>query len=311
MSDITAIRFSEYGPPSVLVAERIAAPRPGAGEVVVDVHAASVNPIDWKVRSGLLQKVFPVAFPMTTGRDGAGVISAVGAGVDAALIGRRVCFLCGRGVGAWAEQIVLPAALAVAIPDALSFTDAAALPLAALSAWSALVTEAKVDAGMRVLVHAAAGGVGTMAVQIATDRGAHVIGTCSSSNADFVRSLGASEVIAYDREDFDKKLSGLDVVFDTMGGDVHRRSYAVLKKGGMLVCLVAEPFQDRGADYGVTVKTAQVMPDPEALAAIVALAAAGRIKSVVERVLSFGDYAEAQRLSELGHARGKTVLRLR
>lgn len=311
MPDITAIRFSAYGSPSVLVAERIAAPRPGAGEVVVDVHAASVNPIDWKVRSGLLQKVFPVAFPMTTGRDGAGVISAVGEGVDPALIGRRVCFLCGRGVGAWAEQIVLPAALAVAIPDALSFTDAAALPLAGLSAWSALVAEAKVGAGMRVLVHAAAGGVGTMAVQIAAERGAHVIGTCSSSNVDFVRGLGAREVIAYDREDFDKKLSGLDVVFDTLGGDVHRRSYAVLKKGGMLVCLVAEPFQDRGAEYGVTVKTAQVMPDPAALAALVGLAAAGRIKSVVERVLPFGDFAEAQRLSELGHARGKTVLRLR
>lgn len=311
MSDITAIRFPAYGPPSVLAAERIAAPRPGAGEVVVDVHAASVNPIDWKVRSGLLQKVFPVAFPMTTGRDGAGVISAVGEGVDAALVGRRVCFLCGRGVGAWAEQIVLPAALAVAIPDALSFTDAAALPLAGLSAWSALVTEAKVGPGMRVLVHAAAGGVGTMAVQIAADRGAHVIGTCSSANVDFVRGLGASEVIAYDREAFDEKLSGVDVVFDTMGGEVHRRSYAVLKKGGMLVCLVAAPFQDRGADYGVTVKTAQVMPDPAALAAIVGLAAAGRIKPAVERVLPFNEFAEAQRLSELGHARGKTVLRLR
>jgi len=311
MSDITAIRFSQYGPPSVLAVERIPAPHPGAGEVVVEVHAASVNPIDWKVRSGLLQKVFPVAFPMTTGRDGAGVISAVGEGVDAALIGRRVCFLCGRGVGAWAEQIVLPAALAVAIPDVLSFTDAAALPLAGLSAWSALVTEAKVAAGMRVLVHAAAGGVGTMAVQIAAERGAQVIGTCSSSNADFVRSLGASEVIAYDREDFDEKLSGLDVVFDTMGGDVHRRSYTVLKNGGMLVCLVAEPFQDRGAEYGVTVKTAPVMPDPAALAAIVGLTATGRIKAAVERVLPFGDFAEAQRLSELGHARGKTVLKIR
>ncbi|MDP1907561.1 MAG: NADP-dependent oxidoreductase [Hyphomicrobium sp.] len=311
MSEISAIRFSAYGPPSVLATERIAAPRPGAGEVVVDVHAASVNPIDWKVRSGLLQMVFPVAFPMTTGRDGAGVISALGEGVDSGLIGRRVCFLCGRGVGAWAEQIVLPAALAVAIPDALSFTDAAALPLAGLSAWAALVTEANVGAGMRVLVHAAAGGVGTMAVQIAADRGAHVIGTCSSSNVDFVRSLGARDVIAYDRENFDEKLSGLDVVFDTLGGDIHRRSYTVLRKGGMLVCLSAAPYQDRGADYGVIVKMAQVMPDPAALAALVGLAAAGRIKSVVERTLPFNEFAEAQRLSELGHARGKTVLKVR
>ena len=246
MSEITAIQFADYGPSEVLSARRIAMPQPGAGEVSIAMHAASVNPIDWKVRAGQLKQFFPVVFPMTTGRDGAGIVTAVGEGVDAALIGRRVCFLASRGVGTWAEQIVLPAALAVPIPDAMSLTDAAALPLAGLSAWAALVTEAQLGPGMRVLIHAAAGGVGTLAVQIARDRGAQVYATCSSGNLDYVRALGVDDVIAYDRDKFDERLSGLDVVLDPIGGEVHDRSYGVLREGGTLVCLTAAPFKDRG-----------------------------------------------------------------
>jgi NADPH:quinone reductase-like Zn-dependent oxidoreductase len=310
MSEITAIQFSNYGPPEVLSARRIPTPPLNAGEVSIDVHAASVNPIDWKVRAGLLQGVFPASFPVTSGRDGAGVVSAVGAGVDMGLIGRRVCFLASRGVGTWAEQIVLPAALAVRIPDTLSFTDAAALPLAGLSAWAALVTAAQISRGMRVLIHAAAGGVGTFAMQIARDRGAHVAATCSLRNVDFVRGLGAEDVIAYDDKiAFEKRLSGLDIVLDPIGGDVHRRSYAVIRKGGMLTCLSAAPYQNRGAEYGVTVTMAQVAPDPAVLADLLALA--GRVKPIIERILPFSDFVAAHRFSERGHARGKTVLRIR
>ncbi len=305
MPDITAIRFSGYGGPEVLVRQRVPAPQRDAGEVLVDVHAVSINPIDWKVRAGMLSKAFPSAFPMTTGRDGAGIIRAA---EDATSVGRRVCFLAPRGVGTWAEQIALPAALAVPIPDTLSFTEAAALPLAGISAWAALVTAARIGPGIKVLIHAAAGGVGGFAVQIARDRGAAVAATCSHSNIGYVRALGAETVIAYDRETFEERLSGLDIVLDTMGGDVHRRSYAVLRKGGMLACLSAAPFEDRGADYGVTVKMAKVAPDPAVLAELVALAAAGRVKPQVERVLPFSQFAEAHRLSQAGHARGKTVL---
>jgi NADPH:quinone reductase-like Zn-dependent oxidoreductase len=311
MPDILAVQFADYGPADVLAAHRIPAPVPAAGDVLIDVHAASVNPIDWKVRSGALKGVFPAKLPMITGRDGAGVIRAAGEGVDTARIGQRVCFLASRGVGAWAEQIVLPAPLAVPIPETLSFTDAAALPLAGLSAWAALVTAAEIAAGMRVLIHAAAGGVGTLAVQIARDRGAQVFATCSGRNVNYVKALGADTVIPYDREKFDEQLSGLDVVFDTIGGDIHRRSYAVLRKGGTLVCLSAAPYEDRGAELGVTVKMAQVLPDPNALSALVALIKAGRLMPVVEHILPFSDFAAAQRLSEQGHARGKTVLEIR
>ncbi len=311
MTNITAIQFAAYGGPEVLDARRIAAPQPAVGEVVIDVHAASMNPVDWKVRAGLMAKYFPVTFPMTSGRDGAGVISAVGEGVDARRIGERVCFLVSRGVGSWAEQIALPAALAVAITDTLSFTEAAALPLGGLSAWAALVTEAQVSAGMRVLIHAAAGGVGSIAVQIARDHGAQVIGTCSQRNVDFVRALGAEEAIAYDSEAFEDKLSGLDVVIDTVGGDVHRRCYKVLRKGGVIACLSAEPYEDRGAEYGVRVAMTKVMPDAAALAQLVALAAAGRIKPMVERIVPLADFALVHAESERGHTRGKTVLTIR
>jgi NADPH:quinone reductase-like Zn-dependent oxidoreductase len=310
MSEITAIQFSDYGPPGVLSARRIPMPQLNAGEVSIEVYAASVNPVDWKMRAGLLQGVFPASLPLTSGRDGAGVVSAVGAGVDTELIGRRVCFLASRGVGTWAEQIVLPAALVVRIPDTLSFTDAAALPLAGLSAWAALVTAAQISRGMRVLIHAAAGGVGTIAMQIARDRGAHVAATCSLRNIDFVRGLGAEDVIAYDDNiAFEERLSGFDIVLDPIGGDVHRRSYAVIRKGGMLTCLSATPYEDRGAEYGVTVTLAQVAPDPTVLAELLALAA--RAKPIIERILPFSDFVAAHRFSEQGHARGKTVLRIR
>jgi len=311
MSDIRAVQFADYGPPEVLSMNRVPAPGPGPGEVSIEIHAASVNPIDWKIRSGMMRAVFPAVLPMTTGRDGAGVVIGVGDGVDKRLVGQRVCFLCSRGIGSFAEQIVLAAPLAVPIPDELPFVDAAALPLAGLSAYAALVTAAQIKSGMRVLVHAAAGGVGTMAVQIARDVGATVIATCSQRNADFVRRLGANEVLAYDQGAFEDKVSDLDVVFDTMGGDVHRRSYAVLRKGGTLVCLSAEPYEDRGAEYGVTVKMAQVLPDAAALAALVAMVQAGRLKPVVERTLPFTDFVQAHELSQQGRARGKTVLKIR
>ena len=192
---VLAIEYDAYGGPEVLELRRINAPQPAPGEVLIQVHAASMNPVDWKVRSGMLQKFFPLTFPVITGRDGAGEVIAAGSGAEAALIGKRVCFMAARGVGTWSEQIVLPSSLAVPFPAGLADSDAAALPLAGISAWVGIVQTANVQAGMRVLIHAAAGGVGSLAVQIACLRGATVIATCSQGNVDFVRALGAQEVI--------------------------------------------------------------------------------------------------------------------
>ena len=194
-------------------------------------------------------------------------------------------------------------------PESVSFEHAASLPLAGISAWIAIVQTANVKPGMRILIHAAAGGVGSLAVQLARIRGAEVVATCSQSNVDFVRSLGA-EAIAYDKTPFEDAVRDVDVVLDVIGGDVHRRSYRVLKRGGTIVCLVAAPFQDLGTQYGVKVMVPQVLSDPAALTQIVALVAAGKLKPCVEHVLLLADFAKAQQMSETGHARGKTVLML-
>jgi NADPH:quinone reductase-like Zn-dependent oxidoreductase len=305
-----AVQYDGYGGAEVLQLRRIEPPKPGAGDVVVDVKAASVNPIDWKVRSGMLRQHFPMTFPATTGRDGAGVVIATAPNVDAAWIGANVCFMAPRGVGTWAQQIALPAAMLVRTPASPGFEQAAALPLAGVSAWIGLVETAKISAGMRVLIHAAAGGVGHLAVQIARERGAEVIATCSAANLDFVRGIGASEVIAYDQAAFDERVRDVDVVFDVIGGDVHARSYKVLKRGGVMACLAAAPFQDQGAAHGVEVRMARVMPDPAALSAVAALAGAGRLNICVDHVLRLADFAKAQTVSQGGHARGKTVITL-
>ena len=308
-TDMLAVEFDSYGGPDVLELRRRSAPEPGPGEVLVRVRAVSVNPVDWKIRSGMLQKFFPVVFPVITGRDGAGEIMTVGGGAEPSLVGKRVCFLAPRGVGTWCDKLVLPEAEAVPFPESVSFEHAASLPLAGISAWIAIVQTANVVPGMRVLIHAAAGGVGSLAVQLARIRGAEVVATCSQSNVDFVRSLGA-EAIAYDETPFEDAVRDVDVVLDVIGGDVHRRSYRVLKRGGTIVCLVATPFQDLGTQYGVKVMVPQVLSDPAALTQIVALVAAGKLKPCVEHVLLLADFAKAQRMSETGHARGKTVLML-
>lgn len=308
--EVAAVVYDTYGGPEVLKLRRVAAPKAGPGDVVIDVYSASVNPIDWKVRSGILQKVFPMTFPAVTGRDGSGVVVATGADVDKSLIGQRVCFLATRGVGTWAEQIAMPASAIVAIPTNVTFEQAAALPLAGLSAWAGIVTTANVSAGMRVLIHAAAGGVGTMAVQIARHRGAYVIATCSETNVDFVHNLGAQQVIAYDKAAFENEVKNVDTVFDVMGGDVHKRSYKVLKRGGMMACLTAAPFENESAAYGVEVKIASVLPDQAALTSVVELAASGKLKTEID-VLPLAEFAKAQEISQRGHARGKTVLKIR
>jgi len=305
-----AVQYDGYGGPDVLRLRDIEPPALGPGHVVVEVKAASLNPIDWKVRSGMLQQLFPMTFPATTGRDGAGTVIAAAPDVDPSWIGAKVCFMAPRGVGTWAQQIALPAAMLVRMSANLTFEQAAALPLAGVSAWIGLLDTAKVGAGMRVLIHAAAGGVGHLAVQIARDQRAEVIATCSAANVDFVRGLGASEVIAYDKAAFDERLRDIDIVFDVVGGEVHARSYKVLRRGGIMACLAAGPYKDEGAAHGVEVRMARVLPDPKALSAVVALAGAGRLKPHIDHVLPLADFAKAQTLSQGGHARGKTVLTL-
>lgn len=308
-----AVRYGRYGAAEILELAEVPDPEPGPGEVLVEVHAASVNPVDWKIRSGLLRGLFGVRFPAIPGRDGAGVVAAVAGDVAGVGAGDEVCFIAGHGgQGSYAEKIVLAADGLALKPAGLSFAEAAAFPLAGMTAWAALVDAAPVEPGMRVLIHGGGGGVGGIAIQLARHLGAGTVAaTCSAANVERVMALGADRAIAYDREDFADAIAGQDLVFDTQGGEVHRKSYQVLRKGGTLVWITAGPVEDLSARYGVIAVQARVRPDPDGLRRLAGLVARGAIRPDLGRVMALADAAEAHRISESGHAQGKIVLRVR
>jgi NADPH:quinone reductase-like Zn-dependent oxidoreductase len=286
-----ALRIHGYGGPEVMRLDDVPVPAAGAGERLVRLHAASVNPIDWKMRQGLMQ----VALPRVLGRDGAGVDAASG---------ERVLGVGSPGRdGTHAEYAVFSTGNSAVIPAGMPFEEAAALGIAAVSAWIPLVENAQVGAGQRVLVHAGAGGVGGFALQIAAARGAEVWTTCSAGNAQFCRALGAQRIIDYTREDFAAAGPIFDVVFDTVGGDVHRRSADVLKPRGALVYLnAAPPHAVTRAD--VRVLPTEVRATRERLEAV--LNAGFTVPIEARFPLARG--AEAYELSRGGHARGKILL---
>ena len=219
-----AIQYSDYGDAEILDLVDMPDPEPGPGQVLVEIHAASVNPVDWKIRSGLLRRFFEVEFPVI--RDGAGVVAAVANDAADVAVGDEVCFIARHmGQGSYAEKIVLDAESVVSKPANVSFAEAAAFPLAGMTAWAALVDTAPVEPGMKVLIHGGSGGVGGIAIQLARHRGAgEITATCSAANADQVIALGADRAIAYDQQDFAAAIDDQDLVFDTCGGEVHRKS---------------------------------------------------------------------------------------
>lgn len=306
-----AIVYDRFGGPGVMRLADIAEPPPGPDEALIRVRAASVIPGDWKLRAGRLQDMFPISFPKIPGRDGAGEVVALGPGTDFAAIGDRVVFVTGHAEpGSHAEFVVRGRDSTVALPAGLDFARGAALMHAGACAWTALVRTGGVAPGMRVLVHGAAGAVGGAAVQIARNAGAEVLATCHSRNADYVRGLGAAEIAPYDTDDFAARFGRVDLVLDTIGGDVHRRSYAVLRRGGAIVWLIAEPFEDLSAAYGVRTVQADIRDDREVLEAVAALAARGALVPQVSRIMDLAQVAEAHRLLESGAiSRGRIVLR--
>ncbi|MCY1667526.1 NADP-dependent oxidoreductase [Rhizobium sp. SL86] len=302
--------YRDYGGPDVLEFGDVDAPRPEAGQVLVRMAAASLTPFDCKLRAGGLKAYFSPAFPNTPGRDGTGTVVALGPGVGTVQIGDRVCVMTPgtRAPGTCSELLACDIGLVVPLPDALSIVEGASLVNASLSAWTCAVRVAGVKAGDKVLVHAGAGAVGGLLVQLCRHLGADVTATCRSTNKDYVLSLGAGKAIAYDQDEF-TTLEPQDIVFDLMGADVHARSYQVLKRDGHLVYLTAAPIVDRGAEFGVTVTRAMIVDDPEAVAPILALAANGKIKPQVARTLPLSEVAQAHRLMEAGEVtRGRLVL---
>ena len=304
-----AIRFHEYGGPEIMRLEEIPRPVPKAGEILVRVHAMGVNPVDWKVREGLARSRLNLTLPAIPGGDLSGVVEEVGSGVSGAKAGDAVFAMIGL-TGAYAERVAFKAEQAAPKPRTLDHVHAASVPLAALTAWQALFEQAGLKNGQRVLVHAAAGGVGGFAVQIARQAGATVVGTASAANADYVRGLGAAEVIDYRKEgDFAAQRGRFDVVFDLIGGPTSLKSLELLRKGGVHVGGLPSPALAQQADVtGIRVSTLQVRPDGRQLSEIAALIDAGKIRTTIAAVFPLREAGRAHEQSKTGHTRGKIVL---
>ena len=308
MSTMTmqAIRAHDYGGPEVLMLEQAPRPEPKADEVLIQVKAVGVNPADWKMRAGLYKGFMELPFPWTPGLEAAGTVEAVGAEVTTFHKGQDVY---GIVTGVYAEYALANAQDVSLKPKSLTFDEAAAVPMGALVAWQAVIEKADVQAEQRVLVHGAAGGVGSYVVQLARWRGANVIGTASANNVDFVRSLGAETVIDYNATPFETIARDVDVVIDTVGGDIPDRSWQVLGQGGVFVTIAARLADDAGATHGVRAMGSG-RASADKLQVISELLESQEIKPVVGAVFPLADAQKAQELSQTGHGRGRIILHI-
>jgi NADPH:quinone reductase-like Zn-dependent oxidoreductase len=330
-----AVIAERYGGPEVLELTEVPVPQAGPNGVLVRVHASSVNPVDWKLRKGLMSALWSLRFPVIWGCDFSGVVEQVGSATTLFKPGDEVYgFKHGKVAktyrGTYAEYAVVPENALARKPAKLSREEAASIPLAALTAWEALVDQGGLKAGQRVLIHAAAGGVGAFAVQIAKALGAYVAATAGARNQDFLRELGADLAIDYTRDEIEGKLSGYDLVLDGVGQSVWRSSLRVLRRGGKLLTLsVPIPEKPVGklhffskviaAVAGGSVRAllggkrliiVTVKPRGGELEEISKLIEAGKLRPAIEKVFPLEEIGEAHRLSEAGHVRGKLVVKI-
>jgi len=308
-----AVLFETHGGPEVLHLAEVPDPIAAPGEVVVDIHAASVNAADYKVRQGGgAYGSSNVRLPHILGRDFSGVVSAVGPDVTDLEVGDAAFGVCDQGIeGAYAEKIAIKAAIIAKKPARLSHAEAAAMALTSLTALWALEDTAKLKPGETILIQGGAGGVAGFAIQLAKHLGATVIATASAHNHDYVRQLGAIRVIDYNEEDFSQVVADCDVVFDTVGGDVQVRSYAVLKPGGRLVWIAPAPAGFEPTRKDVEVLRPGVARGRAHLERMLALLEAGAVSPPAITRFKLADAAEAHRISESRHLQGKLVFEVR
>lgn len=323
----------EYGSPDVFRIEDVPAPKCGPRDVLIDVHASSVNPVDTKIRRGFMRAVIRYRLPWVLGLDVSGVVREVGASVTRFRPGDEVYSSpTHRRFGCYAEQVAIDEAAVAKKPANLSHEEAAGVPLVALTAWGAL--NGRVKNGSSILVQAGAGGVGVFAIQLAKHMGAVVAATCSTKNVELVRSLGADRVIDYTKEAYDRLLEGYDGVVDTLGGDERKRARSILKRGGFIACItggipeyvarfgptagvLAAVFDNAaftiGSFFAKAVRVSNVLrsSDGAALEKITLLIEKGAVRPVVDRVVPLEEIGEAHRYSETGRARGKIVIKVR
>lgn len=301
-----AARIHDYGGPEQIVVEQALCPEPKAGQVLIRIMAAGVNPADWKIRGGAFKQFMPLPFPWIPGLEGAGVVERVAPDVTGFKVGQAVY---GTISNSYAQYAAVPAGELVLKPEHLSWEEAASVPVGALTAWQAVIEEAEVGAGQRVLIHGGAGGVGLYAVQLARWKGAHVTATASGANADFVRSLGAEKVIDYQKVKFEDVVRDVDAVIDTVGGDLIERSLPVIRSGGRFVTVAGRVDPEIGEARGIQVTSGR-RADTAKLGQISQLLESKKLVPFVGKVFPLAQARQAHELSQTGHGRGRIVLKM-
>jgi len=307
-----AAQYDSYGGPEVIVISSDT-PKPLAqkGQVLVQVHAASLNPFDYKIRRGYMKDMIPLSLPVTLGGDLSGVVVEVGEEVTEVALGDEVygtAIVVGGGSGSLAEFATAKAGSIAKKPHTVDFQQAAALPLVGVSVIQALVDHAHLTKGQKILIHGGSGGIGSVAIQLAKHLGAYVITTVSSSHTDFVKNLGADEVIDYTSQDFSTMVKDIDVVYDTVGSETYTKSFAVLKKGGIIVTMVAKPDPELEKQHEVTTIAQQTHVTTEKLSILAELVDSGVIKVQIEKVFPLYQAREAYEYLETNHPKGKIVI---
>ncbi len=309
-----AAQINEYGGPDVLkINDSAPKPRAEAGQVLVEVCAAATNPFDVKLRDGMMKEFIELKFPATLGGDLAGTVAELGEGVSGFEVGQAVYGQASAagGQGSFAEYTPVKADQLGPKPKSLDFVMAAALPLAATSAYQALVEHIDLQAGQKVLIHGGAGGIGSLAIQIAKGLDAYVATTASADQAEFVKGLGADEVINYQAQDFSTLLKDYDAVFDTVGGETNTKSYQVLKNDGTLVSMVQPIDEALAKQQGINYVQQSSKATPERLAKVTELVDDGKLKVNIDKVFPLDQAGEALECLKTGHPRGKVVIQVK
>lgn len=310
-----AVQINSYGGIEVLeINQNVPSPTPRDGQVLVENHAASINPIDWKIRAGYLKEMAPLSFPAILGGDFAGVITEVGQDVTDFKVGDEVygsAIVLNGGSGAFAEEIAANATNIARKPKTVSLEEAGAFPLVGTSALQALEEHIKLQKDQKILIHGGAGGIGHIAIQLSKAIGAYVATTVSSDNIDWVKSLGADEIIDYKNQAFEELLKDIDCVFDTVGGETSDKSFQVLKKGGVIVSMLVQPNPELAKEYGVTAIGQNTVTNTARLDRLAELIDKGGIKVHVDKVFPLEEAKEAFKHLEEDHPPGKVVLKIK
>jgi len=310
-----AVKYSKYGGIDVLeVVTNLEKPAIGEGQVLVEVAAASINPVDYKVRMGYMKDFVPLKFPVTIGGDFAGVVKEIDGGDSGFKQGDKVygsAHVLNGGSGSFAEFVAANIANIARVPRTIELSNAAALPLVGSSAIQAIEEGIKLKKGQKILIHGGAGGIGSVAIQLAKSIGAEVAVTVSERDISFVKDLGADTVINYHSQEFDKDLKDFDAVLDLVGGDTTPKSFKVLRKGGVLVTLAARPDEALAAKMGITALGQMTTTDTKHLDRLAALVDKGTIRIFVEKVFTLDQAREAFTHAEQNHPRGKVVVTIK